>query len=99
MSRDRDTGARLARAIEAAGPAVKVAARDALCWASVTFSGARHRLTLTATDSPELDRWLNALPDADFAIPGQLVADIEVGEMVRAGDKVAVVVEVLTVDD
>jgi hypothetical protein len=47
-------------------------------WASVTFSGARHSVTL-AFDGPEAipagERFIAALPDHEFSIRGQLVAD------------------------
>ena len=50
-------------------------------WASVTFAGARHRLELLfegedAIEAGEL--FIAMLPEHEFAIPGQLVADAAV---------------------
>ena len=53
-------------------------------WASVTFAGTRHRLTLLFAGSEAVDageRFVAALPDHEFAIPGQLVADAGVAEV------------------
>lgn len=50
-------------------------------WASVTFEGARHRVTLRF-DSPDAvaagEHFVAALSEHEFAIPGQLVADATV---------------------
>ncbi|MDZ4307728.1 hypothetical protein [Allopontixanthobacter sp.] len=47
-------------------------------WASITFSGARHTVEL-AFEGIEAakagERFIAELPDHEFAIPGQLVAD------------------------
>ncbi len=53
-------------------------------WASITFSGCRHRLELAfdgaeAVDAGEL--FVALLPEHEFAIPGQLVADATVTEV------------------
>lgn len=53
-------------------------------WASVTFAGARHRLELAfegaeAVEAGEL--FIALLPEHEFAIPGQLVADAAVTEV------------------
>lgn len=50
-------------------------------WASVTFAGARHRIELLfdgaeAVEAGEL--FIAFLPEHEFAIPGQLVADAAV---------------------
>ena len=50
-------------------------------WASVTFEGTRHTLTLRfdGVEAVEAgERFIAALPDHEFAIPGQLVADASV---------------------
>lgn len=50
-------------------------------WASVTFSGTRHEVVLafTGTDAVAAgERLIDALPEHEFAIPGQLVADASV---------------------
>lgn len=50
-------------------------------WASITFAGARHAVTLLFAGEEAVvagERFLAALPDHEFAIPGQLVADAAV---------------------
>jgi hypothetical protein len=53
-------------------------------WASITFAGARHKLVL-AFDGPAAveagELFIAALPDHEFAIPGQLVAEAAVVEV------------------
>ncbi len=53
-------------------------------WASVTFAGARHRVELAfagpeAVEAGEL--FIALLPEHEFALPGQLVADAAVTEV------------------
>ena len=53
-------------------------------WASITFAGSRHELMLDFA-GPEAvaagERLIAALPDHEFAIPGQLVADATVSSV------------------
>lgn len=52
-------------------------------WASATFSGSRHTVTLAFRGIEAIDvadRFIEALPEHEFAIPGQLVADAAVTE-------------------
>lgn len=47
-------------------------------WASVTFSGTRHTVELAFTGAEAVsagERFIEALPEHEFAIPHQLVAD------------------------
>lgn len=103
MSRGPDAGTLLERALgahgEAAGCAVEIAASDWTRWASATFVGARHLITLKCTASAELEAWLAALPDADFALRGHLVADLVIERVHRQGDAVTVSLEILTVEE
>jgi hypothetical protein len=100
--RDRDAGARaggrLARAVlekaAAAGvPSILLSARSHP-WASITFSGGRHELRLSVPDTEAARAWIDALPEAEFRLPGLLVADLAVR---RAGAEVEV--EALVLDD
>jgi len=54
---------------------------DEKSWASITFAGARHRVEL-AFEGPEAvaagELFIAFLPEHEFAIPGQLVADAAV---------------------
>ena len=73
-------------------------------WQSLTFSGERHDLALrvTGTDSAAVvARMCDGLEDAEFSIPGLLVADIGlVGTPNRAADgSTELVIEALTIAD
>ena len=53
-------------------------------WASITFAGTRHSLALlfAGEDAVEAgEQFVASLPDHEFAIPGQLVADAGVVEV------------------
>ena len=103
MSRGPDPGTALVRALEAnakrAGCPVRLNASDWTRWASATFTGTRHSLTLTAAASPRLDRWLMGLSEAEFALRNYLLADLVVTRMCRDGDRVTVTLEALTVEE
>ncbi len=53
-------------------------------WASITFTGARHRLQLLFDGAEAIEageRFIVLLPEHEFDIPGQLVADAAVTEV------------------
>lgn len=103
MSRWPDPGAQLERALVRhaadAGIALTVVANAATPWASVTFAGARHRLTLAASPSCALESWLAGLPEAEFSLRGHLVADLAPVSRARTGESAEIGLEVLTVED
>ena len=77
-------------------------------WSSATFDGERHRLDLrlhgdAPTVGDALDRLIAALPDAEFEIPGQIVAEARLVSLSVDPDPnvaaLALVIEVLTVVD
>jgi hypothetical protein len=74
-------------------------------WASVTFAGTRHSIVLAFTGEDALtagDAFMNALPDHEFAIPRQLVADAAVASVEHAllpQPKLTVEVELLLLED
>jgi hypothetical protein len=75
-----NTADRLIRMLlEIAGPHSKLIDAHEREWASATFSGARHSITLdvplTPADPPVA---LCSLPDHDFALRGEIVADCTV---------------------
>lgn len=80
----RSTGDRLREALLALGEfRGQVIAHGEKAWASITFSGARHSLALLFAGEEAVEageRFIAALPDHEFAIPGQLVADATVTE-------------------
>lgn len=52
-------------------------------WASITFAGARHTLVLLFAGEAAVEageRFIAALPDHEFAIPGQIVADAAIAQ-------------------
>jgi hypothetical protein len=103
MKRGPDIDTILARAIEAAarrqGCVVKTIAADSTRWASATFNGARHHLTLAALPSPRLNDWLSALPDAEFNLRGHLVADLATRRISHRPDLVDIGLEILTLEE
>ena len=99
MSRWPDVATQLARAIEASGPAGAVERHETSGWASATFSGARHRVTIAARATPGLDRWLAVLPEREFALRGHLVADVVVASVEKSEGRARVVLEALTVEE
>lgn len=103
MSRGPDVATSLERALlaraEAAGCAVTIPKFEVQRWASATFVGAQHSITLAAQASPALDSWLAALPETEFALRGHLVADLTVTVIARDGDAVSIALEVLTVEE
>ena len=71
-------------------------------WHSLTLAGERHSITLRipGPDAERMvDKFIHGLEDAEFAIPGHIVADIAVvGAPTRALDRsVTLEIEALTV--
>ena len=103
MSSGPDPGTALVRALEAnarrAGCPVRLTASDWTRWASATFTGARHELSLEADESGPLDTWLTELPEAELPIRGHLVADIVISSVRRAGGLATIRLEALTVEE
>lgn len=52
-----------------------VADHSERAWASITFEGSRHTVTLLFEGAEAGEHFIAALPDHEFAIPTQLVAD------------------------
>ena len=103
MSRGPDVTAQLERALlksaRAAGCPLELIKSEMTRWASVTFSGTHHWLTLTGEISSALEAWLEALPEADFRLRDHVVADLILFAIEREYGAVAMIVEVLTVED
>jgi hypothetical protein len=73
-------------------------------WRSLTFSGERHRIILRATgpDSSSLvKRMCDGLEEAEFAIPGVIVADIasETALILEPDGSTTFTIEALTVEE
>ncbi|MET0307415.1 MAG: hypothetical protein ABW023_01800 [Sphingomonas sp.] len=103
MSRGPDAATLLSRALvanaDAAGCPVTIVTAEWTRWASATFTGARHMLRLSGAPSPALIGWIAALPEAEFALRGHLVADLSIAAARHEGDGIAIELEVLTVED
>lgn len=81
-SRRLGTAERLLRSVRTiAGPLAEVVTTSDAPWASITFSGARHTLVLRFTGSDAVsdgERFVALLPEHEFRVRGQLVADAAV---------------------
>jgi hypothetical protein len=67
-------------------------------WASVTFTGTRHKVTLSL-DAAAAARFRDGIEEAEFNLPGHILADIAVASQAREGDEVRIALEALTVED
>ena len=73
-------------------------------WASVTFSGARHRVVFSlegAGAARAADAFIAEMREAEFALPGHILADIVLTGEERSADgqRIQVRLEALTVED
>ncbi len=80
----------LRRSAEEHGVSVTLEPVSETAWESATFSGLLHRIAIAAADSPALDAWLRALPEADLPMPGQCVADVVVSARTDGAATIAV---------
>ena len=67
--------------IELAGRKAGLVRHSERSWASATFSGTRHTVVLSFTGAEAVaagEQYMDALPEHEFAIAGQLVADAAV---------------------
>ncbi|HYN45794.1 MAG TPA: hypothetical protein VES64_03795 [Allosphingosinicella sp.] len=70
-------------------------------WASITFSGERHRLTfrIEGERAPDAaDAFLDGLSEREFELRGHIMADIALVEDARDGDTIRLTLEALTVE-
>lgn len=101
----RSAGERIRAALlDLADGQAEVRAHRETSWASITFAGARHRVELAFGGADAVaagEAFIAALPDHEFAIPGQLVADATVTAADHRLDppSLAVTCEVLLLED
>lgn len=70
-------------------------------WASVTFTGARHRIACRLGGERAIElagAFCAGIGEAEFELPGHIVADIAVMEMTADRSGVAILLEALTVE-
>jgi hypothetical protein len=81
----RTTGDRLREALlMLAEGRANLLSHEETAWSSITFSGTRHSVLLDfdGREAVEVgEQFIDALPEHEFAIPGQLVADATVREV------------------
>lgn len=83
----------------------KILTHTETAWASVTFSGTRHRMEIAfeGTEAVEAgESFIALLPEHEFAIPGQLVADatvVEVDHRLAPAPKLTLVAELLLLEE
>ena len=76
----------LIRALARMYPELEILSGTCDAWASATFTGARHILACA-------DRNVSGIEDAEFSLPGHLVADVETRR--EAGQ---LIIEALTIE-
>lgn len=89
----------LVRAARATGCTLSIPTAHMTRWASATFTGAQHHLTLQAADDAAFAAWLGEVSDAEMDLRGHLLADIAVMSVARAGGWATASVEALTVEE
>ena len=102
----RSPSERLREELQAlAGGHAEFLAHSEKSWASVTFAGTRHRLDLAFAGEDAIEaaeRFIAFLPENEFTIPKQLVADaavIAVDHRISADPRMEVKVELLLLDE
>jgi hypothetical protein len=84
---------------------MRIASHRETAWASITFAGARHRLEVLFEGEEAVvagEAFIEALPDHEFDIRGQLVADaavMEVDQGLSPEPRLAVSIELLLLED
>lgn len=74
-------------------------------WASITFAGARHTVALLFAGEDDVlagERFIAALPEHEFTMPGQLVAEatvIEADHRLLPAPRLLVTCELLLLED
>jgi hypothetical protein len=91
--------------MELAGDKAELLRHDERAWASVTFAGSRHSIALAFTGPDAVaagEALVAALPEHEFAIPRQIVADaavLAVEHDLLPEPRLKVEIELLLVED
>ncbi len=104
--RRRTTGDRLREALVVLGQhRGQVITHGEKAWASITFAGTRHSLAILFAGDSAVEageRFVATLPDHEFTLPGQIVADaniIEVDQRMLPSPRLVVRCELLLLED
>lgn len=95
----------LSALMELAGGKAELVRHSERAWASVTFSGTRHTVLLAFAGTEAVaagEGFVAALPDHEFTIPRQLVADaavVSVEQVLLPEPRLSIEVEVLLLED
>lgn len=95
----------LSALLELAGGKGELVRHSERSWASVTFSGTRHTVTLTFTGAEAVaagEQFIDQLPDHEFTVPRQLVADaaiVSVEHSALPEPRLEVTAELLLLED
>lgn len=95
----------LSAVLELAGGKAELLRHRERAWASVTFSGSRHAMTLGFTGDEAIaagEAFIAALPDHEFTVPRQIVADanvVSVDHKLSPEPRLVVEVELLLLED
>ena len=95
----------LAAVTELAGPEAELVRHTERAWASITFSGTRHVMLLAFAGAEAVEageRFIAALPEHEFTIPRQLVAEATVAaadHTLVPEPKLVVEIEMLLLED
>lgn len=102
----RTASARLREALQdLCDGCARIAHHRETAWASITFAGTRHRLELLFEGDESVaagEAFIAALPDHEFTLPRQLVADAAVREVdhrMLPSPRLAVAVELLVLEE
>lgn len=98
----RDCHGRLMTALlDRAGEDSEVMDSGITAWASATFIGARHQVTLALRGedaSARAEALIATLPEAEFTIAGHIVADLSVDRMDLEAKEVVLTLSILTIE-
>lgn len=99
--RGPDAGTLLVRALRTMGEAfaVRIDSIAGRPWASATFVGTRYIVKLAAPNVPGLRSWIDALPEATFALRSHLVADLCIDAVEAIDGQYRATLTVLTLED
>ncbi len=87
---------RLEQSAEQAGCSIHFAAEHSAPWASITFTGGRHRLTAIVRGEARR-AWVEMLDEYAVYLPGYVLAQLEVGTTEEQGEQLLVEIEAITV--